>query len=420
LANALQEQYNVLQQSVREIHIKINLLNENDNIIDNLEGITIDGSLEITNSSSNRRTGNLKMVLNNGFIKKYNSLLWLNKRVQIIIGIKNFAGNIIWFNQGRYAVSECSFTKNNTEQSASFTLLDYMALCDGSLGGKIPSKILIAANDITIRQWLISLFKDIGGITKLAIEDVVLEGVIMPIPYKIEKEPNSTIYDISKELTNLYMGQELYFEDDGYLKHQRIKNLKNDMVTWDFSQDKKNLIISCENKTDFKNLYNSITVWGNTNSTTDAQVSWTYRNKYQRNTITIMNSITDKVTGDICYVSELNKSYVWDTTWVLLDFNVIPDFNIETIGLKTNSFSEDKIFTLEQSKLKAEYELWKASNFNENISITCVPIYLLTVNKKILVNMPEIDVSGEYQINSITPSLKHDGTMQIQASKIYY
>ena len=201
MANILQEQYNVLQQSVREIHIKINMLNENDNIIDNLEGIAIDGSLEITNSSSNRRTGSLKMVLNNGFVKKYNSLVWINKRVQIIIGIKNLStDNIVWFNQGRYAVSECNFIKNSTSQLADFTLLDYMSLCDGSLGGKIPSKILIAPNDISIRQWLISLFRDKGGITKLAIEDVIVENVIMPIPYKIDKEPNSTIYEISKEL----------------------------------------------------------------------------------------------------------------------------------------------------------------------------------------------------------------------------
>lgn len=420
--NNLQEQYYVLQQSTREIYIKINLLNENDVIVDSLEGIAVDGSLEITNSSSNRRTGNIKMVLTNKFIVKYNSLLWINKRVQKLIGIKNFINNnIIWFDQGKYAVSDCNFIKNNTEQVANFTLLDYMSLLDGTLAGHISSKISIPNEGVTIRQALLSLFKELGNISKLAVDDIIIDGITSTLPYTIEKEINSTVYDVAKELIELYMGQEMFFNEAGYLVVQKIKNLKNDIVTWDFTQDNRKLLLSCDAKYNYANLYNSITVWGNTNDVTGEQVTWTYRNKYKRNTFADMNNITDKAVGDICYVTIENKSYVWNNNlWNLLSFNVVPEFNIETIGEKINSYSEDKIYTIDQAKLKAEYELWKHSNFNENISISCVPIYLLNVNKKIKVCIPEINVDGEYQINNITVPLKYDGIMQIEASKIYY
>ena len=58
------------------------------------------------------------------------------------------------------------------------------------------------------------------------------------------------------------------------------------------------------------------------------------------------------------------------------------------------------------------------TNYNESISVTCLPIYHLEPNTRVFFNDPESGIYGEYIINSISYSLGNAATMSISARKV--
>ena len=57
-------------------------------------------------------------------------------------------------------------------------------------------------------------------------------------------------------------------------------------------------------------------------------------------------------------------------------------------------------------------------DYNESISITCLPIYHLEPNTRIRLNDPESGIYGDYVVNSISYSLGNGSTMTINAKKV--
>ena len=58
------------------------------------------------------------------------------------------------------------------------------------------------------------------------------------------------------------------------------------------------------------------------------------------------------------------------------------------------------------------------TDYNENISITCLPLYHLEPNTRITINDPISGIQGDYIINSISFDLSINGTMTITAKKV--
>lgn len=57
------------------------------------------------------------------------------------------------------------------------------------------------------------------------------------------------------------------------------------------------------------------------------------------------------------------------------------------------------------------------TDYNENISVTCLPIYHLEPNTRVFFNDPESGIYGDYMINTISFDLGNTGTMNISAKK---
>ena len=68
---------------------------------------------------------------------------------------------------------------------------------------------------------------------------------------------------------------------------------------------------------------------------------------------------------------------------------------------------------LEARDLMMEY-----SGFKENISIQCLPMYFIEPNTRVTIEDKASEISGDYEINSISLPLTAGGTMSISASKI--
>lgn len=411
-----QRQYSVLRQPVRRLNIKIDLLNENDIIVGSFEGIATGGNVNLSGDSSYRRSGNLTMV----FDKKYNLLpsrdskVWFNKRLGLSVGLKNYFDEMVWFNLGRFAISEVDLNLNAVEKTMSCSLLDYCAFLDGTLGGELSHQIIIPEGT-PIGETIKSLVSRLG---KFSIEEISINDTMLTTPYRIEKASGTTIYALIKELLDLYMGWTSYFNADGYFVIEKIKDKSNDSIVESFDGGDKDFTLNSTTKIEFKNIRNSFYVWGR-QLENGIQIKWVYRNRWARDGYSELNSLTDKQIGDICHINTLNESYVWGgASWTLLDFKVVADFNIENIGEKVHSYNDSQIYNEEQAKLRCEYELKQKSNFGETVNFSIVPLYYLDIFNKIYINNDDA-ISGDYLINTLGVSLDISSPMNISANKIY-
>ncbi|MGJ0846654.1 hypothetical protein ACR77J_08195 [Tissierella praeacuta] len=412
-----QEQYNALRQPTRNLNIKIDLINEKDIVVSSLEGIATDGGLNFNAENTYRRSGNLTMV----FDKKYNLLpsptskIWFNKKIGIYIGINNYLENIVWFNMGRFAINDVDLNFSTTEKTISFQLSDYMSFLDGSLGGTLSHKVIIEEGT-PIRE---AVRISISQLAKVSIEDIKIGNIDLKLPYAIEKSSGTTVYELVKEIVELYAGWDWYFDNNGIFIVEKIKSNKNDPVVEVFDSNNRDFTIRNVSKMDFKNVRNSIWVWGR-ELDDGIQIKWNYRNRWSRLNYVDLNSLTDKQIGDICYIESENNSYVYNGNgWDLLNFNVVSQFNIEKIGEKKLNYSSEQIFDENQAKLRAEHELEQKSNMAETITINCIPLYNLEPNQKIYINVDDL-IKGEYLVISISISLSVEGDMGVTAKRLYY
>ena len=61
--------------------------------------------------------------------------------------------------------------------------------------------------------------------------------------------------------------------------------------------------------------------------------------------------------------------------------------------------------------------LYQYTNYNESITLSCVPIYYLDANKRITVNDKKSNIYGDYIIQTITLPISPASTMNLTASR---
>jgi hypothetical protein len=211
-----------------------------------------------------------------------------------------------------------------------------------------------------------------------------IESTDFTVPYQIEHDIGSTIWDVAEELTNLYMTYQTYYDEDGYLVFRRKPILSSDTVAWDFSLDNtKYLIQSIKNTYSDKNVKNYVKIWGKLKDD-GSQAS---------------------------YEIEVRDA----------NYPNCP-FTIEKLGepfTRDLVISEDNYYTEEQCQLRCEYEVEKHTNMAETIELVTLPIYSLSVGSLIYVDKTEENITGKFAVTNISSGLSYDSTMTISAYKIY-
>lgn len=413
-----QEQYNVLRQPTRKLYIIVELLSEQGLVIDSLEGVTTEGSISISGDSTNRRSGTVAMAMkDNTLVPSPRSKIWLNTRCAISVGLDNYLGKKIWFSLGRFAISDVSISEDSSNNKIQLQLQDYMAFLDGTLDGTLSHKVEIKPNELTISEAIRYVCTGLG---KIAIEDISIDGSSQKVPFLIEAPSGSSVYSLVKELTDLYQGYDFYYNKEGYLILERTRDRKQDPIIEVFDGEKHDFRITNNLSLDFKNAKNTIWVWGEQLKNGE-QIIHTYTNRFERTNVSSMMSIPSKKIGDICYITEDDLSYHWNgISWETLSFNVVPSFNVETIGEKIYTVSDGNLFNNDQARLAAEKELTDRSNFLGSISFTCVPLYNLNVNDKIEIRTGNKAMDGVYLVQDLSIPLDISSTMSVTALKMYY
>lgn len=424
-----QSQYNLLTQNIRRLHIKIGLLSQDGIAFDYLEGLAVDGSIDVMSNSSHRRSGSLTMVVTEGsnLIPSKIGKIWFNRKIEVQAGLEGaYSQEKVWFDLGRFAISEANLDRAIGVKQISITMLDYTSFLDGTLGGQVADNVSIVNNGVTVKQALKATLQDLGS---LNVDEFKVTNILTAtesdatVPYDINQQPGSTVFDLVSQLVSLYKGYEVFYDPYGILRIQRVKDLRNDPIIWDFATYEMGLVMNYSSNVKFSNVHNDIVVWGHYDDDTAEQIYWRYRNRHVVDSADQIGSLPTegRLEGDIVSIANENRAFAWiNENWTEIEFKVVSDFCIDEIGTKTMTISEEKIFNIEQAQLRAEYELWNYSNFAETINLSCVPIYYLDVNQLIKVKEDSIGVDGVYRIDSISIPLTHDGLMNITATKMYY
>ena len=147
---------------VKEEYVRITVLDWRENPIQQIQGIVINGNVNLDGNSSMRRTASLTVFAEQtqNDLQNINSLFAINKKCKLekgirntvapyfnkatneIINYQNMYGDIVWFPLGIYVMFNPALSHQMTGVNISMQLKDKMCLLNGDLGGQLHSPIL--------------------------------------------------------------------------------------------------------------------------------------------------------------------------------------------------------------------------------------------------------------------------------------
>ncbi len=129
----------------RTIYAHIISLNQYEHPIEQLEGVVTAGSITIDGKSAVRRTCSLTLSAKNLNI---NNVYWgISTKIKIEIGLQNNIigyedyGDIIWFKQGIFILTDFKTTQTLNNYTINLTGKDKMCLLNGDVSGNLPAPV---------------------------------------------------------------------------------------------------------------------------------------------------------------------------------------------------------------------------------------------------------------------------------------
>ncbi len=259
------EDYNVLKQQYIKKYIRLELLDFQYNIVDELSGNMTKCSINVDSNSDLRRSCDLGFVVTTStFDIKSGQKLWLDKFVRPFVGYENMrTGEVQWYNQGIYLVNNPQWSYNASTNEISMQALDLMSKLTGLRNGNLEGIPTAIAKDENVREAIISTLA-LGGFTKYVCEECKTnDGTIVPVPYDIEIDVGGTVYDILAELRDIMPNYQIYFDVNGVFHYEPIPLAYDDPVLID-DDLWPSLLISENINTDFESVKNYVEVLGHT------------------------------------------------------------------------------------------------------------------------------------------------------------
>lgn len=458
-----QEDIDILFQKSKELYIKIQLLNKNYTVIEELKGVAIDGNVTITaESSSSRRSFSLSLsVVNSSFYIGDDKKIWIDKYLDVHIGVKNTRTQIVnYYPIGIYTFSDSNYSYDTISHVLDISCLDLISELDGTRNGALgKNEILIPAGS-DIRGAMVSTVSQFGKVSKYIIHDIKKKT-----PQDLNFSVGSTVYDVICKLRDIYPAWETFFDTDGTFICQQIPTCIEDNIVLDNETIQKLLIRSSVNIS-FSDVKNTTEVFGasnkcdrytdtSTNLGAQYNVSFNLFELKERMTIGFMTNTASQV-GATIKINDLSPIPICDesgngivakrlkanTSYVFRyknqKFYLSGEFQVYAIAYDDNPESpfyvgvnkENVVLQVlqggEYSVLwsddlafeRAEYETWKAARLKDQISITTMLVPWLDVNQKILFKPAESETINQYIIKNVSFNLM-TGTMDMTAMRFY-
>lgn len=197
-------------ENLKTTFVRITVMNMAEEPIQSIEGKVSAGSVNVNAGSAVRRTCNLTFVADEDEYdyNQLESLLSMNKKVQILIGVKNNIDKnypeIIWFKQGVFVINTLSISSNAQGIQISLQCKDKMCLLNGECGGGLPTSITFHEYDQL----------DADG-ERYQVPQLIFDIIqTLVCNWGGENESNVIINDVPKQIKNImrFVGDEqLYY-----------------------------------------------------------------------------------------------------------------------------------------------------------------------------------------------------------------
>lgn len=398
-----QQEYNVAKQNGRIIHTKINVLNFDMQTVGEISGVVLDGSTYSIDATSDiRRTCNISLIpTDRSFNVEYGSKIWLDKYIQVFVGIEDNINNgeIVYSNLGLYMINNPNQVYDATNNTITIAGIDLMAKMTGMRNGYLEGITYQVPADSGIKQVMTALIHDECGFTKYSIDQ---PSPTILTPYEMSFGLGSTAYNILTQLRDINSNYQTYFDQNGIFWFNKIPDGTNEQIMVDDDIWKK-VLISYKKSYDFESVKNYIEVFGKTQDDGHTPYGVAYEgNPDSPFYVGDINPITNKFENEIRIVLSGGE---YDNIYPLGDYDTQPD--------EFNSLAQQR----------ANYELYTRCRLQDQIELTCVPVYWLDVNWLTEITLPnkqtQVEEKEYYIIKKINTTLGVSGTQNITMMKYY-
>jgi hypothetical protein len=352
----------MLRSSTAKKIIKIEVLDNDENIIADITDNFMDGSLEDTDNLGARKSATITFKNEDGlYIPDFDGYVWINKKFRIKTGLMLDSEHAYYVDRGIFICSEPELTSKLSEQTASIQFLDKFSLLDGTLGGTLENTYIVNVGE-DISDVVAQILIDAGEVNP-----PIIEPNSYTTPYTLIKEAGSTYGDLLIELANM-VSYQVYFDNEGYLRFEPASSIVSTGSVWDFATDEITYLGS-QHRYEFSKLYNNVVVIG------------------------------DNVNG---------------TTYRATASDNSSNIGISAIGKKTLVVEDSLIYSTPLAQDRADAELLKAISLVETTDITCMPVDVIKGGDIITVTDTSSGMNEvRFLVKSISFPLKTQGEMSI-------
>lgn len=464
--NINQEDFNVVKQPFINKYLKLNVLNFNLSVVNEISGNLISFDVSVNADSDLRRSCSVSFVVtDSSFEPESGSQIWLNSFIQPYVGYENiYTGEVQWYNQGIYLINTPTYFYDATNNTLSFQGLDLMSKLTGVRNGALPGVPTIIPQGSSVREAMIAAIK-LAGFTKYVVNECTnTDGSIQAVPYDIQVNQGGYVFDIIKQLRDILPNYQVYFDVNGVFHYDQIPSGDNDPVLIDDTLW-NDVNMSDNITTDFESVKNYIEVYGKSHTVnyfpsatsvsggvlnltiagytetagnmigfvpTTNIVTSTYvkvNNGTSRKLVDSAGNGVKNLDKDVYYVAvyQSNNTYLFlghqQAQAVATDDNPESPFYVDgSVGMIRQVLSGgdyDNIMSDELALQRAKLEIYWKCRLNDSIALTCIPIPWVDVN--ILVSHAPKNSSKQkkYMVKSFNASYGDNTTMTINAISYY-
>ena len=330
----------------------------------------------------------------------------MDKYVQVFIGIEDMLNNneIVYSNIGLYLINNPEQVYDAVNNTITISGIDLMAKMTGMRNGYLEGITYQIPMNNNIKQAMTSLIKDECGFPLYSIDQ---PSPTILTPYEMSFGLGSTAYNILAQLRDINANYQTYFDQQGVFWFNQIPSGENEQIRLDDDIWDK-VLISYKKSTDFESVKNYIEVFGKTQDEGYQSGGQTYYTPY--------GVAYDDNPNSPFYIGQHNENRIR----IVLNGgeydNIYPIRNPNTGQIE----SLEDFNSLAQQR--ANYELYIRCKLQDQIELTCVPIYRLDVNWLTRITLPNKQgktTTEYYIIKRINTTLGVNGTQSITAMKYY-
>ena len=409
-----QAEYRVTKQRGRIIHTKINILNFQLQTVGEISGVVLDGSTYNTDATSDiRRTCSISLIpKDTSFDIAYGSKIWMDKYVQIFIGIEDIKNNneVVYSNIGLYLINNPEQVYDAVNNTITINGIDLMAKMTGMRNGYLEGITYQINMNSSIKQAMTSLIRDE---CKFPLYSIDQPSPTPLTPYEMSFGLGSTAYNILTQLRDINANYQTYFDQQGIFWFNPIPSGDNEQVMVDDDIWNK-VLISYKKSTDFESVKNYIEVFGKTQDKKYRSKTSEEPDGVRRNYYTPYGVAYDNNPKSPFYVGQNMENRIRIVLSGGEYDNIYP--------IKQNGTVRSLADFNSLAQQRADYELYTRCRLQDQIDLVCVPVYWLDVNWLIRITLPNkqgTPVTDYYIIKKINTTLGVSGTQTITCMKYY-